>query len=75
MLHSHVEYLGILIDEVLSWNKQIDGICMKLATANGILSKLRHFVLKIMFICIFLFILLSCPLWLFNFGPSQPKVI
>ena len=46
MLHSHVEYLGILIDEVLSWNKQIDGICMKLATANGILSKLRHFVLK-----------------------------
>ena len=29
-LHSHVKYLGTLIDEVLSWNKQIASICMKL---------------------------------------------
>ena len=42
-LHSHIKYLGILIDEVLSWNKQIDDICTKLARANGILSKLHHF--------------------------------
>ena len=34
----------MLIDEVLSWNKQIDDICTKLARANGILSKLRYFV-------------------------------
>ena len=27
-LHSHVKYLGILINEVLSWNKQIDSICI-----------------------------------------------
>ena len=39
-----MKYLGILIDEVLSWNKQIDEICSKLSRANGILSKLRHFV-------------------------------
>ena len=45
-LHSHIKYLGILIDEVLSWNKQIDDICIKLARANGILSKLRYFSLK-----------------------------
>ena len=30
----------------MSWNKQIDNICTKLATANGILSKLRYFVLR-----------------------------
>ena len=45
-LHSHVKYLGILIDDVLSWNKQIESICMKLARANGILSKLSYFVPK-----------------------------
>ena len=45
-LDSHVKYLGILIDEVLSWNKQIESICMKLARANGIHSKLCYFVPK-----------------------------
>ena len=45
-LYSHVKYLGILIDEVLSWNKQIESICMKLARANGIHSKLCYFVPK-----------------------------
>ena len=45
-LRPHIKYLGILIGKVLSWNKQIDDICTKLARANGILSKLRHFVPK-----------------------------
>ena len=65
-LHSHIKYLGILIDEVLSWNKQIDDICTKLARANGIISKLCHFIPKNMCISIFSFILLSYPLWLFG---------
>ena len=39
-----VTYLGVTIDEVLSWNKQIENICRKLSRANGILTKLRHFV-------------------------------
>ena len=58
-LHSHIKYLGILINEVLSWNKQINSICISLARANGMLSKLHQ---KNMCIIIFLFILLSCPL-------------
>ena len=29
-LHRYVKYLGILIDEVLTWNKQIESICVKL---------------------------------------------
>ena len=45
-LHSLSKYLGILIDKVLSWTKQIDDICTKLTRANGILSKLSHFVPK-----------------------------
>ena len=42
-LHSHIKYLGMLIDEVLSWNKQIDDIYTELARANGILSKITSF--------------------------------
>ena len=71
-LHSHIKYLGILIDEVLSWNKQIDDICTKLARANGILSKLHHLYLKNMCINIFLFVLLSCPFWLFGLVLLNP---
>ena len=72
-LHSHIKYLGILIDEVLSWNKQIDDICTKLARADGILSKLCHYVPK-----------KTCPSVYFSlfyshmvvwFGPTQPNVI
>ena len=37
-LKSHVKYLGITIDEVLSWNKHIDNLSKKLARANGILN-------------------------------------
>ena len=67
-LHSHIKYLGILIDEVLSWNKQIDDICTKLARANGILSKLRHFVPKktcvsVYFSLFYSHILYGCLVW------------
>ena len=71
-LHSHIKYLGILIDEVMSRNKQIDDICTKLARANGILSKIRYFVPKKHVYQYFLFILLSCPLWLFGLVLLNP---
>ena len=47
-MHSHVKYLRKLIDEILSWNKQIESIYKKLARANGILwlLKLCYFVPK-----------------------------
>ena len=41
---SYIKYLGILIDEVLSWNKLIESIFIKLAEANETLSKLRYFI-------------------------------
>ena len=37
-LNSHIKYLGIFIDKVLSWNKEIDYICTRPPRANGILS-------------------------------------
>ena len=39
-------YLGIEIDENLSWNKQIETLAKKLSRTNGILSKLRYHVSK-----------------------------
>ena len=39
----NVKYLGVTIDEVLSWNKQVSDVFIKLNKANGILSKLRHY--------------------------------
>ena len=39
-----MRYLGINIDENLNWNQQIYDIAIKLKKANGILSKLRHFI-------------------------------
>ena len=74
-LHSHVKYLGILIDELLSWNKQIEYICTKLARKNGILSKLRYFVPKkqvYQYISLYFTLMSFMVVW---FGPTQPNVI
>ena len=43
-LSSHVKYLGILLDEFLTWNYHFDFLSSKLSKANGILAKLRHFI-------------------------------
>ena len=42
-VHS-VTYLGIEIDDILSWNTHIELLCKKLSRSNAILSKLRHYV-------------------------------
>ena len=39
-----MKYLGIKIDEHLTWKPHIDGISTKLSKANAMLSKIRHFV-------------------------------
>ena len=37
-----VKYLGIQIDERLTWKQQINHVALKLNKANAMLSKLRH---------------------------------
>ena len=39
----YVKYLGMFIDNYLSWNYHILQLSKKLSRANGILSKLRHY--------------------------------
>ena len=41
---SHVKYLGVHIDNNLSWDYHIKCLSNKLGRANGIISKLRHFL-------------------------------
>ena len=45
-LKPDVTYLGVTIDEVLSWQKHIQNVSSKLSSVNGIISKLRHFTSK-----------------------------
>ena len=44
-LAKSVTYLGIEIDETLSWNNQTEVLAKKLSRTNGILSKLRYYIL------------------------------
>ena len=39
-----VNYLGIVLDEFLCWDADINNLCKKLVQTNGILSKLCHHV-------------------------------
>ena len=40
---NHVKYLGLYLDETLSWSVHINQLSKKLGRSNGILSKVRHF--------------------------------
>ena len=70
-MHSYVKYLGILIDEVLPWNKQIESICMKLARASSLLSKLRYFLPKEICISVYyslfyIHLIYGCLVWSYS---------
>ena len=46
MPSNYVKYLGVLIDENLSWDQHVKDLSCKLSSANGIISKLRHYAPK-----------------------------
>ena len=37
-------YLGIILDDKLNWNLQINKLCSKLSNVCGVLSKVRHYL-------------------------------
>ena len=79
-MHSHIKYLGILIDTVLSWNKQIDDSCTKLARANDILPKLRYFVPRKTFASVYFSLFHShviyvCLVWSYSTQRNKDRII
>ena len=67
----NVKYLGVNIDETLSWNKQIEDVKLKISKANGILSKLRHYVpqkicLSIYYSLFYSYLSYCCLAWSFS---------
>ena len=74
-----VVYLGVTIDEVLSWNKQIEILCSKLSRTIGILSKLRYYVPHKTCITIYYslfqsYILYGCLCWSFTAQYNIDKI-
>ena len=78
-LHSHIKYLGILLNEVLPWNKQVDDTRTKLARANCIISKLRYFVpiihVSVYFSLFYSHILYGCLVWSYSTQSSNHRII
>ena len=75
---SSVKYLGVLLDEHLTWSPQISHVQMKLNRAIGILSKLRYqaniHVLKTVYHSLFgTHLLYACQLWGQNNKETQNK--
>ena len=63
-----VKYLGVYLDEHLSWKPHTSAISTKLRRANGALSKLRHYVPFKVFLNVYHAIFMSharyaCQLW------------
>ena len=49
----YVKYLGIVIDENLSWSIHINDLSKKISRSNGILAKLRYFATKKILILVY----------------------
>ena len=41
---NYVKYLGVYIDDKLTWKNQIGHLCSKLSKVCGVVNKLRHYV-------------------------------
>ena len=46
---SYIKYLGVLIDENLSWKNHLDCVITKISKTIGMIAKLRHFVSSFVF--------------------------
>ena len=53
----NIKYLGVIIDNKLSWKPQISSLCRKLSQACGVVCKIRHFadmkILRLIYFSLF----------------------
>lgn len=40
----HIKYLGVMIDDILSWKYHISYVCSRVSRNIGIISKIRHYL-------------------------------
>ena len=76
VLSKQVKYLGILIDENLSWIEHLSLLNLKVSRASGLLAKIRHYVslktLKPIYSALFhSHILYGCQIW----GQGKNKIL
>ena len=63
-----IKYLGLYIDEFLSWNEHLHCLHLKLSRANGMIAKIRHYLSQETLTCIYYAIFNShliygCQIW------------
>ena len=78
-LAKSVRYLGIEIDETLSWNNQIEVLAKKLSRTNRILSELRYYIPSETLISIYynlsqLYILYGSTIWCYTSQKNIMKI-
>ena len=64
----NVKYLGLYIDQNLSFDFHINQLSKKLSRSNGILAKLRHFapietLIAVYYSTFYSYLLYGCPVW------------
>ena len=74
-----MQYLGVTIDEHLTWTEHINNLSLKLCQTNGILSKLRHYVpqkncISIYYALFYSHILHGCLVWQYTSKTNRSKL-
>ena len=74
-----VKYLGIHIDNDLSWKTHVNVLSTKLRKANGIISKLRHFVPQSVLLSVYYSLFEShlryaCQIWAQNTNLNTSRI-
>ena len=67
----YVKYLGVLIDEFLTWEFHFESISQKIAQSIGIISKLRHYVprkscISVYYAIVYSYLTYGCLTWQFT---------
>ena len=79
-LSESVKYLGVILDQSLSWNPHINNLSTKLKNANGIISKVRHVLPISVLLSIYnaLFsshLTYACQCWCQNINTKSDRIL